>query len=345
MSNVGELNARKQMILQALVFEYIIGAEPVGSELITTKYPMGVRSATIRNELAEMSELGYLEQPHTSAGRIPSDLGYRYYVDNILILNGPEPADKNCVRTSTSHGDTLHAILQETTSMVSRLTRLMSAASLMSTARHRAKAAIISALGPDRALLVLLLSNGHVENRYLHVPCAITLEDVGFSNEQLATLTEGKSLTALQRLRHEPTGRAGADALIAAALQSIRAISKDLAKGRVFIDGEEHILSQPEFLREHTPVLELLSSIEDADVAQRVFGTEGSTSPVSIGRENEVEMLRPFTIIRRTFRVGDEEAGTIAVVGPTRLNYDRAIPIIDFAAEAISHTLTQLIGD
>src|ERR1700733_12209918 len=111
---MSELDPRKQTILQALVLEYVDAAEPVGSELLVHKYQLGVKSATVRNELAEMSELGYLEQPHTSAGRIPSDRGYRYYVDRLLLERDVEESAKQKVRTVTTEGEALQSLLTDT---------------------------------------------------------------------------------------------------------------------------------------------------------------------------------------------------------------------------------------
>src|SRR5271154_726954 len=109
-----ELDPRKQTILQAIVIEYVAGAEPVASEQIVQKYELGVKSATVRNEMAELSELGLLEQPHTSAGRIPSDLGYRYYVDRLIVTHDPSQSERATMKDATSDGDVLLAMLRDT---------------------------------------------------------------------------------------------------------------------------------------------------------------------------------------------------------------------------------------
>src|SRR5690349_21131806 len=105
-----ELDASKQSILQAVVFEYVSTADPVGSELLVKKYGLGVKSATVRNELSDLAEMGYLEQPHTSAGRIPSDLGYRYYVDRLIVNREPESVTKQKVKEAASDGDALQSL-------------------------------------------------------------------------------------------------------------------------------------------------------------------------------------------------------------------------------------------
>src|SRR2546423_8465023 len=119
-----DLDARKQSILHAVIVEYVGGAEPVGSELLVQKYAFGIKSATVRNELAEMADLGFLEQPHTSAGRIPSDMGYRYYVDRLIVPAQPEQDSKQQVKGVAEQGDALQATLRDTARVLSRLTHL-----------------------------------------------------------------------------------------------------------------------------------------------------------------------------------------------------------------------------
>src|SRR5438270_10640865 len=120
-----DLDARKQSILHAVIVEYVLGAEPVGSELLVQKYSLGVKSATSRNELAEMADLGFLEQPHTSAGRIPSDMGYRYYVDRLIVPKEPDVDTKQRVKGVAGEGDALQATLRDTARVLSRITHLL----------------------------------------------------------------------------------------------------------------------------------------------------------------------------------------------------------------------------
>src|SRR6185312_6059439 len=125
---MSQLDARKQTILQAIIIEYVTGAEPVGSEALVQKYELGVKSATVRNEMAEMSDLGYLEQHHTSAGRIPSDLGYRYYVDHLILLRDVDEQSKSKVKNGAEEGDALQSMLRDTVRALSRVTHLLGVA-------------------------------------------------------------------------------------------------------------------------------------------------------------------------------------------------------------------------
>src|SRR5579872_5234277 len=169
---MAELDPRKETILRAIIIEYVGTAEPIGSEALLQRYELGVRSATIRNEMAEMSDLGYLEQPHTSAGRIPSDMGYRYYVDRLLEDRRVGETARQQVKQIASEGDALQELLRDTARILSRITRLLTVATTIRDHQVTVRNAVISALGPQQALLVLVLSNGHVENRMLECPTA-----------------------------------------------------------------------------------------------------------------------------------------------------------------------------
>ncbi len=341
---MSELSERKQLILQSVVVEYVAGAEPVGSELLTQKYDLGVRSATVRNELAELSELGYLAQPHTSAGRVPSDQGYRYFVDHIVLFQDPTSEDKSLVHSVTKEKLVLHTMLQNTAAMLSRMTRLMTAATTLSHPALTVRSVLLSALSSERALIVVVLSNGHVENRLVEVPAGVTLGDVGIANEKLGAATANESLAAISRLKPEPTGSHALDRLIATVSAALRGISHDLSKGKVLIEGEEYLFGQPEFQRETEPVQSLLNELHSSEGPVSSMLAAAAPKPAAtIGSENPIEALRNFTMIRHTFTVHGDPAGTIALIGPTRMKYDAAIPMLQYTAEALSQTLDQIL--
>jgi heat-inducible transcriptional repressor len=196
-----QLEPRKEIILRAVIIEYVSGAEPVASELLTVKYSLGVKSATVRNELAEMSDIGLLEKPHTSAGRIPSDLGYRYYVDHLADSSQPSPPNQTALRGTASEGDALNLILQQSTRTLSRMTHLLSAATTDRGGQDTIRSAVVSAFGPHQSLVVLGLSNGEVLSRIVECPSSLTLADVGAVNETLTTELVGKSVRSVARLK------------------------------------------------------------------------------------------------------------------------------------------------
>jgi heat-inducible transcriptional repressor len=338
-----ELDPRKETILRAIIVEYVGTAEPIGSEALVQKYELGVRSATVRNEMAEMSELGYLEQPHTSAGRIPSDLGYRYYVDRLISDRTVRDADRQQVKDATSDGDALQELLRDTARVLSRITRLLTVATTSRDRQVTVRTAVISALGPQQALLVLVLSNGHVENRMIECPSGLTLQDVGSANEFLVGAVSSRTLRSLSRLKSPASGASPAsDKLIGLLCSTIRQACRDLTRGKVITEGEEFMFSQPEFHGNASALSEILDRLTGSDLLHESFAGDGA-QVVTIGRENR-EPLRQFSVVRQSFFVGSDEAGILAVIGPTRMNYDDSIPLVSFTAQALSGGLTRFFG-
>ncbi len=342
---MSDLDARKQSILHAVIVEYVRGAEPVGSELLVQKYELGVKSATVRNELAEMSDLGFLEQPHTSAGRIPSDMGYRYYVDRLIVPKEPEQGTRQQVKDVTEEGDALHATLRDTARVLSRLTHLLTVAVTVKNQDVSIRNAVVSALGPKQVLLVLVLSNGHIENRMLECPAGLTLEDVGYANDILASQVATKKLRTMMRSKAPTGGNQATEKLVSSIWTAIRAVTKELTRGILVTEGEEFMLAQPEFQRDTGMLKLLLETLSDSDLLQEAIQRprEG-VEAVTIGRENRLETMRQVSVVRNSFFVGETEAGIIALVGPTRMRYERSIPLVHYTARALSDALTKFLG-
>ena len=342
---LSELDSRKQTILQAIIIEYVTAAEPIGSEALVQKYQLGVKSATVRNEMAEMSDLGYLEQPHTSAGRIPSDMGYRYYVDHLIVTRDLDEGSKNRVKGATDDGDALHILLRDTVKALSRVTRLLGVATTVRDSHITVRNAVVSALGPAQALLVLVLSNGHVENRMIEVPVGLTLDDVGRANEMLTAALAGKQLRLLTRSK-TPTGvgNPAIDKLIVSLWTNIRSVARDLTRGVLITEGEEYMYAQPEFQRDLVSLHSLLEELTESDVLFEAIAPSEQVRPVTIGRENKHATMQQLSVVRKSFYIGNQEAGVIALVGPTRMNYDRGIPLVNYTAKALGDSLTKFLG-
>ncbi len=339
------LDSRKQTILRAVVVEYVAAAEPVGSEQLVQRYGLGVKSATVRNELAEMSELGYLEQPHTSAGRIPSDLGYRFFVDRLFEGKAIEGATRRRVQEAAEGGDVLEGLLRDTVRVLSRVTQLLGVATTVRDPRVTVRAAVVSALGPTQALLVLALSNGHVENRMIECPGGLTLTDVGQVNEALGLAAQGQTLRSLSHVKGlSLTGSPAAGKLAASLWKAILTIAKEASRGVLVTEGEEYMLAQPEFQRDLSALQTLLNDLTDSDVLYEAIAPGEEARPVTIGRENRAAPMHRLSVIRHSFFVGGTEAGVIALVGPTRMSYETGLPLVAFTARALSESLTRFLG-
>jgi len=339
------LSDRKEQILRAVVIEYVTGSEPVPSDLIATKYELGVRSATVRNEMAEITDMGLLEQPHTSAGRVPSDVGYRYYVDRLVVQRAVSMDEGSRIRGAATDEEPLRDLVQETAKALSRLTHLLSAALTVRNAEVLVRSAVLTAIGPDKALVVLVLQNGHVENRLIDLPPGVTLDQLGMVNEALIALASGVTLKQLDRSKAPANGNPGVDRLLRICHTALKAMAKDLTRGHLVTEGEEYIFAQPEFMRNPDALANLVRSMEDEEGLISALGAPlAGPGEVTIGREHLSESMRPLSMVRQTFYVGETEAGTLAIIGPTRMDYDRNIALLDFTAQAVSQTLTRLMS-
>lgn len=340
-----ELGARKWAILRAVVQDYVETAEPVGSEALVHRYRLDVRPATVRNEMAEMSDLGYLKQPHTSAGRIPSDSGYRYFVDHSEMPAAPEPDARARLRELGRSGDDLVALLAESCRLLARMSRYIALAGTASGDSVFLKQVILSPVGSERVLLVLVLSNGRVENRTLEAPGTLSITELGKANEAITGAAAGRSLRQLARARLPDTSNLPPQAaeLAQDAFRELKATARSLSRGATIHDGIANLLAQPEFRRDVASLEEVLALLESGSVLEDVVDWSSTgESAVVIGSESGQQSLSQVSIVASRFYIGDEEAGTIGVLGPTRMRYAAAVSLVRYTSQVLSDTLTKM---
>ena len=339
------LTTRQEQILRAVIVEFVTDAEPVSSDLIANKYELGVKSATVRNELYEMAERGFVEQPHTSSGRVPSDQGYRYFVDRLIVGQPLDAPKKNTLDSITSEEETLQELLQATTKGLSRLTHLLSAATTIRDSSVRVRNCVLTSLSSNRGLLVTILETGYVDHRVFELPAGATVEEIGQVNEMLNQVTVDTPLSHLPALKVVGQCSPNAAAMLQGALSSLATASDQLTRGQVILEGEEFIISQPEFQQSRELLDQLLTSLEDEGAIMRELKIpkSGSTT-VTIGTEHTNTEMHALSVLRRAFEVNGEPAGTIAIIGPTRLNYEHAMRLLDYTAAALGETLSKILS-
>jgi heat-inducible transcriptional repressor len=348
-----ELDERKQKILQAVVWSYVETAEPVGSEVLAQRYASwGVKSATIRNELAGLAEQGYLRQPHTSAGRIPSDRGYRFHVDHLLVER--EPDQRAMWDLDAERIDTLERILRQTCSLLTRLTHYTSVATPPRPADVTLRQVFAAPTGRDTLLIVALLSTGDTENRLLSgSAAALAMDHPSALNTALNALNSQWSGKSLDSLRQMTEGEIAAPADLAekselslykALAESVRhVVSAAASEDRVVIEGEREILRQPEF-QDVAKLEGVLDTLQTRARVFELFSTSSSHSDVTvvIGSENPVEAMRECSVVTAPYYIGTRERGTLGVVGPTRMDYDHTLPVVSIVARNLSDLLSRL---
>jgi heat-inducible transcriptional repressor len=322
------------------VQEHVETAEPVGSELLAVHYDFGVRSATIRNELAELSELGYLRQPHTSAGRVPSDQGYRFYVDRLM-----EPPTQDTIdarRKMTAIASELEVIISETCRMLARLTSYISLATQPTMDETTVEHVALSKVGTNKLLLIVVLSDGHVEHRIIDTGGQISPADVERIGNMAHSHFIGKTIEAASA-QAEPL-LPDAHPVCAQVLAAVRQVAQALASEQeLFVEGTNYILKHPEF-KDVSRLESVLAALEERRRLYQILSRTmlGPSVTVIIGSENPYAAMRETSFVTASYRVGDRAIGTIGVVGPTRMDYRRAISAVNAMARNLSELLTLL---
>lgn len=345
---MNQLDDRKIRILEAVVNDYVSTSKPVGSERLIGVYTLGCKSATVRNEMADLAEMGYLVQPHTSAGRIPTDQGYRYYVDELMkppsALRPEEVARAraSCARARAE----VDEILSSTCRVLSQLTSCASMASEPSTTASTVRRVYLSGASPRHALLVVLLSTGHVQNRLIEVSPVPGDRSLAALSAFVNLHVAGQPIAELGRMRPAddlPPELAGSATLLARVFVALADVADALAEDRVLVEGTHQFLRQPEFqdvqrLESLLNVLEQRSAL--FQVLRRTMLHRSVT--IHIGAENEYEPMQECSVVSSSYRISGRPAGYLGVVGPTRMNYERAAAAVDLMARSLSQVLTNL---
>lgn len=339
------MDERKEKVLQAIIEDYVSTAEPVGSRTLARKYRLGVSPATIRNEMADLEEQGYLEQPHTSAGRIPADKGYRYYVDTLMEDREITPEEQRLITQVFGRRLTeVDHILRETARLLTETTRYSSLVVGPKAGRTAIKGVRLVPLEEGRALLVLVTEAGFVQDQVLDMPVEVTMMELqrisGVLNEQL----RGKTVISLSRdaltaLHHELDRYR---ALLAQTLDFL-AESESQEGDRVFVGGASRMLAQPEF-RNVEKVKRLMDLLEEEQVVHDILGATGRGRPgvaITIGEEIHYREMADCSLVTATYRVGDETLGRIGVLGPKRMEYAKVVSLVDNVTQRLSEKLSR----
>lgn len=327
------LSARKRHILQAVVTDYIKSAQPVGSRTVSRRYKIGLSPATIRNEMADLEESGYLMQPHTSAGRIPSQKGYRYYVDQLMEAPDLEDEEKAEIKQVFQFRklQEIEEIILHTSRLLSLLTNYTSLILGPQLKKSSFKKLQIMPLDNQRGLLILVTDTGFVKNNVIALPQTLSGSElnriVSYLNRRLKGLTIDKITSRLigelrRDLYHHVTFLE----------ETFTLLEDSLAEDerRVFLGGTTNILSQPEF-GDIEKIRSLLSLFEQhallATILSRpVAGIEGIT--IKIGKENILEEVQECSLVLASYSFGKEVMGTIGILGPTRMDYAKTIAVV-----------------
>lgn len=334
------LTNRQLQILQVIVDDFVTLAQPVGSRQISKKEWITFSPATIRNEMADLEELGFLEKTHTSSGRVPSEKGYRFYVDHLLqpqIMSADEVIQIQSVfKQQIVEAEQL---IRQSANILSELTTYTTILLGPDGQHHKVKRFQIVPLSEQTAVAIIVTDNGHVENRVLTLPSGVSPSDIektvnilnerliGVPLQELHLKLEKEALAILKQ--HVNT----ADAVI----QSLMQVTTGQKEGKVYYAGKTNMLNQPEF-HDLNKVRMLMDLIDKESQVQSLFKPKDTGIQIRIGSENNHLAMENCSVITAAFGNG-EERGSIAIIGPTRMDYQRVVAIIDLMRRGLSNAL------
>lgn len=339
------MEERKKQVLNAIIKDYIANAEPVGSRAVAKKYDLGVSPATIRNEMSDLTEDGYIEQPHTSAGRIPSGKGYRFYVDHLMEREHLTPEQVQQVREVLSGelGEMDH-FMRSLTGMISRLTNYTAIAALPERGHGRVANIQLVQVNDFQVLVVLLASTGIIRHKLIDMPRPLAPGHLGRIEDLLRRRLIGEELKHLSydllrqlllelQLQQE------------AAEQALDLLEHSLLpdeRGRIFTSGVMNLFSQPEF-RDIDKLKSLFSLLEeDTKVKELLASTDPGEKmlTVAIGGEMPVDGVKDCSMVVANYFVNGEKAGSIGVLGPTRMSYGKTVSLMEYIAGELSKAMS-----
>ncbi|WP_292290730.1 heat-inducible transcriptional repressor HrcA [Marivita sp.] len=343
-----EMNDRSREVFRKVVEGYLSSGEPVGSRTLTRTLNEKVSAATIRNVMQDLEFLGLLDSPHISAGRVPTQLGLRMFVDGLLEVRDLDQDDRKKIDdTMTSNSQDVGTILDRVGSALSGVTQ---GASLVLTPKHEAAIKHIEFVhvGGDQALVVLVFADGHVENRLFTPPPGQTPSSMREAANFLNALVEGRTLSELRRTMKEEISakRQELNALAATLVeQGLAMWDEDGSHSeRLIVRGRSNLLAEDAHAEELSRIRELFDDLErKRDIAEFLELTEqGDGVRIFIGSENKLFSLSGSSLVVSPYMNADRKIiGAVGVIGPTRLNYGRIVPIVDYTAQLVG----KLLGD
>ena len=328
------LSDRRQIVLRALIEEYIARALPVGSRTLVERYNLGISSATVRNELSLLEEMGYLAQPHTSAGRVPTDFGYRAFVDELLSEGNSDDGEDALARELRESASDLDDLMDRTSQALARFTDCMTLLVPPRILSVNIRLVNLVLLTPQRLLTVIVTEDGQVFDRQMDLPRDFTQDEIGKTQEALNTILVGTSLSSTSG--ELPLGASGVhDDLFRMVMAEILACLKDQNAIKAHPLGISHLLGKPEF-SDSSCLMPVLEELEGDTMLLRVFNDAAASDEpvVRIGHENDSEALSSVSLIANRFGEA-EHSGLILIVGPTRMDYSQVLKAVRAARNVL----------
>lgn len=335
------LEDRRLAVLRAIVEDYVSTREPVGSKSLVERHSLGVSSATVRNDMAVLEEEGYIAQPHTSAGRIPTDLGYRAFVDRLSGVKPLSSAERRAISDFLAGAVDLDDVMTRSVRLLAQLTRQVALVQYPSLVQSAVLHIELIRLSETRLLLVLIADTGRVEQRTVDLPTAMSEDDVAVLRARLISTVIGEKCAELaDRLAplvesFDESARPAVAALVASLIDA----TADTVEQRIVLGGTANLARYRDaFAISLEPVLEAL---EEQVVLLRLLGEVSGDVTVRIGHENPVEDLQGTSLVATGYGRGDAVVAGVGVVGPTHMDYPGTIASVTAVAQYLSRILDE----
>ena len=328
MEFIRELNERKLKILKAVIQNYLETGEPVGSRTISKYTDLNLSSATIRNEMADLEELGYIVQPHTSAGRIPSDKGYRLYVD--MLMQDKEQEVTEIKEQMLEKADKMDQLLKQAARVLANSTNYATMVSAPVSAKNRLKFIQLSQVDEEQLIAVIVLEGNIVKNQILKVDEELDSETLLKLNMLLNTTLNGMAidqitLGLIAKLKEQAGIHSGVISDVLDAVANVIQLEQDM---EIYTSGATNIFRYPE-LSDKQSAQEIISAFEEkqqlSELVTQTLSSDSKGIQVYIGNETPVQNMKDCSVVTATYELGEGMQGTIGIIGPKRMDYERVL--------------------
>lgn len=343
------MDPRKQKVLQAIIDDYIRTAEPVGSRTLARAHGLGVSPATIRNEMADLEDMGYLEQPHTSAGRVPSDKGYRYYVDSLMTSAADAELSREAVRRVLAiRARMLEDVMRQAARLLAEMTDCLAIASRTEIPSVHVRAVRAVPLDAQRALLIVVGEDGSLRSKVLQLGPDLPAAELERIAGVLSRRLEGAALggASLVRLRGLQ-GELGAFRNLVEQVLAWLGEQDEAGSDRVWVDGATNLLKQPEF-RDVPKAQAVLAALEREQIVEQLLGlpslADAGIVGVAIGRELQVHEMEDCSLVTALCVAPGRVIGRVGVLGPKRMNYRTVMKVVELVADSMTSVLAGADG-
>lgn len=341
-----DLDERKKRILESIIRDYVQTAEPVGSRAVVRKHSLNISAATVRNEMADLEEMGYLEQPHTSAGRIPSQLGLRYFVDCMMENEQlSEEETEILVKSLQEQIRDWNDVIQGVGQFLSKITNYASFIIVPSIKINQIQYIQLLPVQEELALLLIVTDAGIILHHRIKIPEAITAQELQLISQHFNHVLRGKNLNTIKKNElhalHDELIRQ--KQILDSTLQTIEALMQNTGEDKVLIHGALNILNEPEF-KDLDKLRRILSLLEADELIKKLIpDTVDGEVGIRIGRENQLEDIQELSLVFAGFKTNGE-TGKIGLVGPVRMEYWKAAGVVDSVRYIIEDMLKKYLG-